>query len=139
MRTALALSLASMLLLGWCQKDDLGVNPHTTQLPDTVELKPGQSVHLPDQGYRITFLSVPADSRCPAEARCVWAGDAAIQLKISGSEARDCTLHTTLNPKSIALERVDIALMKVAPYPSLSSPINPWEYRVRLALTEPAR
>ncbi len=137
MRTALALSIASMLLLGWCQEDDLGVNLRTTQLPDTVELKPGQSVNLPEQGYLITFRSVPTDSRCPTGAQCVWAGDAAVHLKISGTEARDCTLHTTLNPKSIVLEKVSIGLKRVAPYPSMDSQIDSSDYRVKLALAEP--
>ncbi len=138
MRSALALSLASILLLGWCQENDLGVNLRTTQLPDTVELRPGQWVDLSEQGYRITFLSVPTDSRCPTGVQCVWAGDAAVHLKVSGTEARDCTLHTTLNPKSTVLEKVNIALKKVSPYPSRDSQIDPPDYRVKLALAQPA-
>ncbi len=137
MRTALALFIATMLLLGWCEENDLGVDLLTTQLPATVELKPGHSVELTDQGYRITFKSVPEDSRCPTGVQCVWAGDAAVHLKITGVEARDCTLHTTLDPRSIVLKRVSIALKRVSPYPSRESRIDPSDYCVKLDLAEP--
>src|SRR6188474_2935077 len=58
--------------------------------PDAVvgrpfELKPGAVSVLPD-GTRLMFREVQADSRCPMDVMCVWAGDATVAITLTPSQ-----------------------------------------------------
>jgi hypothetical protein len=55
----------------------------------TFTLRYGQTATV--AGTRVTFADVVADSRCPRDVVCAWAGDAAVRLE-SGSES--IVLHT---------------------------------------------
>src|SRR5690349_9135119 len=57
------------------------------------EMKIGESFAIND--LKLTFRNVDADSRCPIDAVCVWAGDAEVALKIDqGSQSAVAGLHT---------------------------------------------
>ncbi len=120
-----------------CMPEDLLFDLPIAQVPGEVVLGPGDVVNLPDQGYVLTFKEITQDSRCPTTAECIWAGDAGVRLNVQGTEAKDCTLHTTLEPKAITLQRLGIALRQVAPYPELGKHIDSLDYRVTLTLTDP--
>lgn len=64
----------------------------------TVALDPGQTASL--ASGRLRYVRVVADSRCPPDVQCVWAGDAAIKLQWTGNagDARTVTLHS--NPQA---------------------------------------
>ena len=55
----------------------------------TYPLQPGQHVAL-SGNTTLTYDSF-SDSRCPANARCVWAGRAVVQTRIDGPGWRDTT------------------------------------------------
>src|SRR5688572_10927641 len=59
-------------------------------------LKVGQQIFLKQERLRIEFVAVPADSRCPVDVVCVWAGDAEVQLRVrrAGAAQQDLRLHT---------------------------------------------
>ena len=48
---------------------------------------------------RVTPLKVVEDSRCPINARCVWAGRLILRVDVRGSGRRDLTLG---EPQSVA-------------------------------------
>ena len=58
-----------------------------------------------DRGLKITFLAVRNDSRCPINAKCIWAGDAAVVLRVKAGNqaARRVTLHTNLKPQTVVI------------------------------------
>ena len=58
-----------------------------------------------DRGLKITFLAVRNDSRCPINAKCIWAGDAAVVLRVKAGNqaARKVTLHTNLKPQTVVI------------------------------------
>jgi len=91
-----------------------------------VSLHEGQSFRLPQLGLIARFDSVTSDSRCPTEARCVWAGDGATRLSIlqDPEQAVTCTLHTTLMPHLIAVDGLTVQLKELDPYPRLGSTID---------------
>jgi hypothetical protein len=102
--------------------------------PDAVvgrpfELKPGAVSVLPD-GTRLVFREVPADSRCPMDVMCVWAGDAtvAIRLTPSQSAAESRELHTQPAGSTISYANFTITLSALAPYPRSTQPIRPDDY-----------
>ncbi len=103
--------------------------------PVEVQLAPGHAV-LVDGVLTVRFESVPADSRCPSLALCVWEGDGAVALSYAsraGSTTPD-TLHTTLDPTSGSFEGYAITLLELLPYPATSDPIPQGHYTVRLRI-----
>ena len=133
MRYALIMFL-SLKVLG-CENRDL-VLDSPASFPGVLDLRVGQSVRLPRGGFSVTFEKVTQDSRCPTGAMCVWAGDAGVELifRRSSSVARDCTLHTTLDPKSIEIGQLSVRLKAVSPYPELHVRIDPSSYIITLEI-----
>jgi hypothetical protein len=82
-----------------------------------VTLRTGQSVRVggPD-ALRITFERVEDDSRCPRAVVCVWAGDAAVRLRLDHPLGQEvATLHTGLDPKQAAHAGYVVRLLRLAP------------------------
>ena len=46
-------------------------------------LAPGQTAEVKRSDTRITFRQVREDSRCPTDVKCVWEGDAKVEVVIS--------------------------------------------------------
>jgi hypothetical protein len=94
-------------------------------------LRPGESATVESTGLRVTFLSVLSDSRCPADAVCVWAGDAVVALSVgrTGVELRSTSApETALGAYRLRLERVE-------PYVYSGKTIEPAAYRAVLKVT----
>jgi hypothetical protein len=66
-------------------------------------LSAGQSVAL-DTQTRLSFDRVTADSRCPANAQCAWAGEVAIALRLDrAGEQAELQLSTGSRTRASAL------------------------------------
>jgi hypothetical protein len=132
------LVIASISLLVGCNNGDRVINVSDQVLPLTIDLHVGESVRIGDENYTITFDSVTEDSRCPKGLECFWEGDACTRLTIRqiSSGAKACTLHTTLNPKSITVEPIAVDLKRVAPYPQYESRIESCQYIATLTLAK---
>ena len=94
-----------------------------------------------DQGaLLITFLAVLNDSRCPADAVCVWHGDAAMLLRIeslrSDAPTRLDTLHTELQPRQTSYIGYIIRANELRPYPYSADDPGSRDYRVSLTVTK---
>jgi hypothetical protein len=79
----------------------------------------------------VTVTSIN-DSRCPTNAQCMWAGDAAVVVEAGGASV---TLHS--NPE-LGADRADLSgttilLEDVTPYPGLAAPA-PGTQRVMLRI-----
>jgi hypothetical protein len=106
----------------------------TQELGRAFAMKIGESVSLND--LRLTFRSVEADSRCPIDAVCVWAGDAEIALKIEqAGKAAVAALHTTLDPKKTEWNGYTISLVSVTPGKRAATAIDPADYRAEILVT----
>lgn len=55
----------------------------------------GETVGIEQKGVLLRFDKVAEDSRCPMNARCVWEGNARIEIKVSGSAAASYELNTS--------------------------------------------
>lgn len=102
--------------------------------PDAVagrpfDLKAGAVSVLPD-GTRLTFREVQADSRCPMDVMCVWAGDATVAITLTpskgSSESRE--LHVQPSGSQISYAGYTIALTGLAPYPRATQQIPAGDY-----------
>ncbi len=94
----------------------------------STEARLGQTVDL--GGPRVTVLRVIEDSRCPMEARCVWAGQVRAEVRIelgSGTTVRELVSNTPLAVADGSLE-----LLGVMPPTSTQRKIAPRDYRFAL-------
>lgn len=98
------------------------------------EMKIGESFAIND--VKLTFRSVDADSRCPIDVVCVWAGDAEVALKIDqGSQSAVASLHTTVEPKKVEWNGYTITLVTLTPVGQASKPVDPKDYRAQVLVS----
>jgi hypothetical protein len=94
----------------------------------STEVRLGQRVDL--GGPKVTVLKVLEDSRCPMEARCVWAGQVRTQVRIElgpGTSVKELISNQPLPVADGTLE-----LLGVMPPTSTQSTIKPQDYRFAL-------
>lgn len=100
-------------------------------------IKKGHEVVVRAEQLRITFRSVSSDSRCPTGVQCVWAGNAAIEIKVSKKNGSSvATLNTSLEPKEIVYEGFKIKLVALSPYPKVNQSIEPKQYEASFIVTK---
>lgn len=89
-------------------------------------------------GGRLTvkFVSLVEDSRCPTDVNCVWAGNAKVQIKVTGRRGASKTfeLNTNLEPKTVTFEGYEIKLEGLTPAPKSNIKINRNGYTATLAV-----
>lgn len=109
--TRKALFIASLFLLSGCAASMLPPEVSSS----AVRARLGQTVYV--DGPRVTPLEVLEDSRCPMNARCVWAGQVRLKVRVHLGK-RDETAELVSNkPVPVAdgsLELVDVQPDRVA-------------------------
>ncbi len=127
------------------------IQPSAPGLGEPFELRYGASATL-DGGVTVTFTGVPADSRCPMDAMCVWAGEAIVAVNITLPTAlpngvaappacdvtglrADCLLSTTNGKTTAPLGDYSIGLVQLAPYPRAATPIRTQDYIATIVVT----
>jgi len=120
----------------FCLLSVTACGPTTPSAFDTrFTLAPGQTETIPGASTRVTFVAVISDSRCPANANCVTAGEAVVRIDVwTDGHSSTHELHTgNMQPAKPA--DLTIELVEVAPYPFSSTAIDPAAYRVTLHVT----
>ena len=104
------------------------------QVDQAVVLAIGEAVRVEELGLELSLRAVEADSRCPSDVTCVWAGDAVVQVAVtpSNGEAQTFQLHTQLEPRSVTIGEARVELLDLAPYPKSSTRTEPRAYRATL-------
>ena len=127
-------SLLCVSLSAGCADHPAG--PGELPFGQSFELRPGTSAILRD-GLKVTFDEVRADSRCPIDALCVWAGDAVIAVSVSqpGANTAERALHTDPTGSEAQYLSYVIKLVVLAPYPRSDRQIRPDDYVATLAVT----
>lgn len=104
------------------------------QAADSIPLVPGRDVRVGE--IWLTFTGVSSDSRCPVNAKCVWEGDAVVELAVHpGCYKEGCraasqllSLHTTLEPRSGTGWGHTVTLRALVPRPVAGMPIDSSAY-----------
>ena len=94
-------------------------------------LRPGESVTIQSTDLRVSFQGVVEDSRCPADATCVWAGDAVVALEVGTASLE---LRSTTAPEGV-VGAYRVRLERVEPNVYRDRKIPPEAYRVVLTVT----
>ena len=109
--------------------------PSEVALGQPFELRLGASAILRD-GLKVRFDGVRADSRCPMDALCVWAGDATVAVRLSQPPATQAerALHTDPSKSEAHYLAYVIKLVALAPYPRSDRQIRPDDYVATLTV-----
>jgi len=98
----------------------------------------GAVAQLDNSEVRIGFTGVSSDSRCPKGERCVWAGEAVVQVWMQrGSGARQSLTLRTAAGTGQAVQALghELRLVQLTPEPVASRPILPAHYVATLVLS----
>jgi hypothetical protein len=108
----------------------------TVFLNEQFSLAPNESATLSGTGARLEFTGVDGDSRCPADAVCMQAGDAHVNIDVSsrGTSTRAFVLHTG-ETTPVEYAGLTIALVALTPFPSSGVLISPGDYRATFRVT----
>ena len=116
---------------------------------NTKALHVGETLRY-DLGLKVTFLAVRNDSRCPINAKCIWAGDAEVVLRVKAGNqaARRVILHTHLKPQTVVIpaqvfppgtagipKSYVIAIASLTPQPEAGKKTLQSDYRLKLAVS----
>ena len=105
------------------------------------KLRAWDHVTLPRERLRIKFASVKEDSRCPADVKCVWAGNAAVRLEVSIPGKGSKTLTLNINNSSSSVDEnqyggYKLKLVELSPYPRSDRKIRPGDYVATLLVSK---
>ena len=89
---------------------------------------------------QIKFTLVESDSRCPKDVECVWAGNAAVRLRLtSGRRAKTVTLNTGRSSAfsdETAYQGYRIKLVNLTPYPRSDRKNTARDYKLTLSVSK---
>ncbi len=101
-----------------------------------VVLAPGETTNISSAAIGLRFVGVMGDSRCPAGVLCIQGGDAVVRIDVLPATGAPAAyeLHTG-NLQPVHHDSLTIALVDLSPYPFVSHPIAPGDYRATLKVT----
>jgi hypothetical protein len=100
--------------------------PDDVAIPGDLTLKAGEERTV--QGLTVTFVGVKEDSRCPEDVQCVWAGNAAVELRMEGGpDTLAVTLNSGTDPRSIGVQGLRFTFKSLLPAPKAgaAAPASP--------------
>lgn len=123
--------------------------PRATPTPGTVtasagtpfRLGFGQSARITGTDMMLTFVTVLDDSRCPADATCVWEGQVTVDISVaaSGEDLGVRTLTSRAGHDDLAVKHAagyEIRLLGVTPARTSAAEIPMHEYALKLQVKE---
>lgn len=100
-----------------------GAAQRRVQPGEHFELAHSAAVEVADTGLEVRFQGVLEDSRCPENARCIWAGNARVELRVGaeGEAGESLVLNThggEALPSAGCAGGLELELLGLQPYPS---------------------
>jgi len=84
-----------------------------------VTVQVGKTATESHSKIKVEFVELIEDSRCPADANCVWAGNAKIRIKVSKrGNSQTIELNSGMANKDNTFAGYDFILEKLTPEPS---------------------
>ncbi|MBC7769910.1 MAG: hypothetical protein H7124_14095 [Phycisphaerales bacterium] len=100
-------------------REDLAQRDAALAEPGVVAVRLNETANLGD-GLRVRPLEVLEDSRCPQNARCVWAGRLRVRVAIEGVGERE----VIMDEPAVETPRGSFALVAATPGPWTDWPAN---------------
>jgi hypothetical protein len=100
------------------------------ELGASFRLRPGETAVVAGGEWRVRFVAVRGDSRCPVDVECVWAGSAEVAVETAGPDDPwvERSLHTGVEPRELRADGFTLALLDVEPAPRSTAPTDPARY-----------
>jgi len=117
-------------------------SPFESAVESPFQIKHGQTVSVSRTGISVEFSGDVYDSRCPANAYCIWPGYASIRLELKkDSENVIIELATDIYGGATPPAFVDVLgyrfrLTSLMPYPGSTGPIKLEDYVATIEVTE---
>src|SRR5688500_12293320 len=131
MRSLRYLLVATLLATGCKSSEDvLSSDPAEasviSDVGQTFDLPAGQTARVGSGGLLVGFRGVAADSRCPVNVTCVWAGDAELRIQVTiGRMAwTSLALHTGVEPRSARFREHTITVVGLKPEPRANESLS---------------
>lgn len=103
-------------------------------LNDTVELSYKDCLYDSEGQSYICLDSVVSDSRCPQGVVCIWAGEARARFKIEKYIGNPVFIDLLEGVKDTVINGYKFTFLKLLPYPTYGSQINPENYKARIVI-----
>lgn len=100
-------------------REDIAQREAALEAPGVVAAGLGQTADL-GGGLRVRPLAVVEDSRCPQNARCVWAGRLRVRVDVEGLGER----HIDLGETPVTTPHGSFSLVAVLPGPWTDWPVD---------------
>lgn len=99
-----------------------------------VSLRVGEEKSVGGDDFKVKFLSVLEDSRCPEGTNCIWAGNAKVEIEIDGGAngKQKFELNSNMEPREIVFAGRTITIVDLTPRPAENVRIDKNAYVVTL-------
>ena len=121
-----------------CSKKDIALKEGTIELG----VKKCSSGNIGGNDVRLCFDSVISDSRCPANAMCIWQGTATARFSLTKNKEKISFVLSTLKQaptytKDTTLMGYKIEFVNLTPYPgTVPNPIPVEKIKAELKITK---
>lgn len=88
--------------------------------------------HKDSTPVKIKFIKIIEDSRCPEGSICIWAGQVIAEILIDDKRVEKIYQSN----KPIIVNKKQIFMGNVTPWPKHTTSINPREYKIELKVIE---
>ncbi|MDQ3800335.1 MAG: hypothetical protein M3384_12865 [Acidobacteriota bacterium] len=118
-----------------------GVLTAQAQREQTLTVRVHRQKSLARNNLTIKFVSLVEDSRCAEGTRCVWAGNARIQVQITDARGRSQTfeMNTNTGAKGTSFGGYAVNLTDVEPRPRANVRINRNAYTATFSISRLTR
>ena len=129
--------LLAFCLLAVTACDESSPTAPTVGLNARFTLPPGGVATVDGAGFRLEFIEVTGDSRCPGDAVCIQGGDALVHVRALDGASTRYELHTGgSSGAAVTHGSYRIELTELQPYPFGSRPpIQPRDYRATFVVS----
>lgn len=109
--------LAVLMIFAFVGTSSAQTKTINVKLRQEFSISAKQKAYVKTDKLSIEFVSVLEDSRCPTDVKCVWAGNAKVQIKVGKGKmaAQVFELNTGLEPNFITYQGYKIELTNLTP------------------------
>jgi hypothetical protein len=115
-------------------------NPDQVSPGEEFTLSIGQSALIPGENLNVKFVEVVADSRCPRDVTCIWAGEVSCLIEITRGSLDPYKLVLTqpgLTDQTATQDFDGYEIMfRVDPYPTAGKQIAQQEYQLVMTVNK---
>ncbi len=127
---------APALLLAGCGGNPPGIAEDSQPVETLVVLRGGEAAEVPGTPLRLSFLAVPADSRCPIDLVCAHAGEAIVEIAAADGSSFTKLLRLNLYQEPHAAEVAGylVRLTRLEPDRRVGVPVPLGDYQAVLSV-----